>query len=269
MSKSTRSDFVDFIVPLWKRLELYDKTSKPDNQPKNDAADAAKNIPQGFIDAMDVRVQVFVEEQGVPLENELDDDDQKSFHWVAYASVPAKYSSNDSKPCDEKMESRRPSTGTSTKVPIGTIRMVPMPQPVHPNGKWETAVQKSSEGYVKLGRLSVTKEFRKAGISNLLINTALQFAREHPDELLPSMDPSMLEHYKQKGMVLDYYGLVLVHAQKGVQKVWQKYGFETDESMGTWDEEGIEHVGMWKRVDLATGRRGSGKVTLSGYAAHR
>ena len=31
--------------------------------------------------------------------------------------------------------------------------------------------------------------------------------------------------------------------------------------MGHWDEEGIDHVGMWKRVDVSDGRRKS-KVWL-------
>ena len=40
----------------------------------------------------------------------------------------------------------------------------------------------------------------------------------------------------------------MVHAQKQVQGFWEKYGFKVDEGMGTWDEEGIEHVGMWRRI---------------------
>ena len=72
-----------------------------------------------------------------------------------------------------------------------------------------------------------------------------------------------MESMRYNGSSFDFKGLVLVHSQKGVQKVWRKYGFETDESMGTWDEEGIEHVGMWKRVDIAEGRRKS-KIWLPG-----
>lgn len=74
---STNSDFVDFILPLRERLTLYDKTSPPSHQPKNDATDPAKSIPQGFIDAMMVREEVFVKEQGIALENELDFDDRR------------------------------------------------------------------------------------------------------------------------------------------------------------------------------------------------
>jgi hypothetical protein len=45
---STNSDFVDFILPLRERLNLYDNSSPSGRQPKNDATDPAKAIPQGF-----------------------------------------------------------------------------------------------------------------------------------------------------------------------------------------------------------------------------
>ena len=253
---STRSDFVDCIHPLKDRMKFYDASKPPTDQPKNDAADPARAVPQGFIDAMIVREAVFVQEQGVALENELDEDDDRSFHWVAYASIPVKQTSPDLKPHDEKMETSR-RTSTSTKVPVGTIRLVPPPHALHPGGKLETEVHKGNESYVKLGRLAVIKEFRKAGISKLLIETVLAFAREHPNDLLPHFDPGMLEAKKYEGAGVDFRGLVLVHAQTGVQKVWKKYGFDTDESMGSWDEEGIDHVGMWKRLDVSNARRKS------------
>lgn len=255
MAVSTRSEFVDFIVPLTERMKLYDKTKSPSDQPKNDATDPARAIPQGFINAMKVREEVFVKEQGVPLENEFDVDDPKSFHWTAYASIPAKATSPDLRPHDEKMGTRKAST--STKIPVGCIRLVPPPHDAHPNGKFSTDVHKANESYIKLGRLAVIKEFRKAGISKLLIETAFQFAKEHPNELLPQVDPTTLEQLKQDGIGMDFRGLVLVHAQTGVQKLWRRYGFETDESMGHWDEEGIEHVGMWRRLDVSGGRRAS------------
>ena len=48
----------------------------------------------------------------------------------------------------------------------------------------------------------------------------------------------------------EWNGLVLIHAQIGLQKFWARYGFEVDQSMGIWDEEGMDHVAMWKRLDL-------------------
>ena len=241
-------------------MRLYDPTKPPSQQSKNDATDVTKAIPQGFIDAMTVREEVFVKEQGVPLESEFDEDDPLSFHWVAYASIPVKQTSPELKPQDEKMDGTRRAS-TSTKIPIGTIRLVPPPHSSHPNGKNETAMHKSNESYVKLGRLAVIKEFRKAGISKLLIETALDWVRKHPYDTLPHLDPMEAMKSDAFGIGMEFRGLVLVHAQTGVQKVWKKYGFETDESMGIWDEEGIDHVGMWKKLDIVDGRRKS-KVRL-------
>lgn len=259
MAVATNSDFIDFIIPLRERMKFYDKTRPPIDQPKNDHADPARAIPQGFIDAMTVRELVYVKEQGVPLENEFDDEDPLAFHWVAYASIPGKARSNPNSP-DIKAKDARMDVGrrvsTSTKVPIGTIRMVPMPYPQpHPNGKYETAVHKSNEAYVKLGRLAVIKEFRKAGISNLLIDTALAFVRQHPYNTFAHYDGTDTQLPSMGQSSVDFRGLVLVHSQIGAQKVWRKYGFETDDSMGKWDEEGIEHVGMWKRLDVEQAKK--------------
>jgi hypothetical protein len=55
-------------------LEAYDTKVGPGQQPAG--------IPKAFLDAMEVREQVFVNEQGVPLENEFDSDDHRSCHWV-------------------------------------------------------------------------------------------------------------------------------------------------------------------------------------------
>ncbi|EMC92232.1 hypothetical protein BAUCODRAFT_38252 [Baudoinia panamericana UAMH 10762] len=273
MAVSTRSEFVDFIVPLHERLKLYDPRSPPSDQAKNNAADPTKRIPQGFLDAMTVREEVFVREQKVPLENEFDEDDSRSFHWVAYASIPTKAVSPDIKATNGTADPNR-RVSNSTKIPIGTIRLVPPPHPPHPTpgshhkaDALEGDLRKDSisphdgkEAYIKLGRLAVIREFRRTGISKLLIETALAFARQHPYEIMPHFDPAKMESLKQesdRGFGLEWKGLVLVHAQVGVQKVWRKYGFETDEAMGTWDEEGIEHVGMWRRLDIEGGRRRS------------
>ncbi|KAF2717292.1 hypothetical protein K431DRAFT_307065 [Polychaeton citri CBS 116435] len=277
-----RSEFVDCVTPgnLYGRLKLYDRTKPPTEQPGNDAADPARSIPQSFLDTMSVREEVYVKEQKVPLENELDQDDERSYHWVAYASL----GNSISPPTNgEAGVDRRAST--STKIPIGTIRLVPPPHPPHPapgtnhpadaldTGDAADPRDDHEEAYIKLGRLAVIKEFRKAGISRLLIETALAFAREHPYEMTPTYDPSQVEALKQAasqntGVGMDWKGLVLVHAQEaeGVQKVWRRHGFEKDDSMGVWVEEEISHVGMWKRLDVAESRRKS-KVFLNSGSA--
>ncbi|KXS96556.1 hypothetical protein AC578_1968 [Pseudocercospora eumusae] len=256
-----QSEFVDCIRPLGERLKHYDPKRSPTDQPDNDAiyeTDPARAVPQGFIDAMIVREEVYVKEQNVPLENEFDEDDPRSFHWVAYASIPAKANTNGN---GERKSSN------STKIPIGTIRLVPPPHAPHPPPSGSDSPQSThdepiKEPYVKLGRLAVIKEFRKAGISKLLIDTALNFAREHPHEVGPPLDPAQMEALK-KGLGVSFRGLVLIHAQTGAQNIWKKYGFETDESMGEWDEEGIPHVAMWKRIDVSDARRKS-KIWMGG-----
>jgi predicted GNAT family N-acyltransferase len=92
------------------------------------------------------------------------------------------------------------------------------------------------------------------GISNLLIRRAIDFVAKHPGDVRLQLDPAEREVYLQKNAALEFQGLIMVHAQIGVQKIWAKYGFETDEALGTWDEEGIDHVGMWKRVDTSKAR---------------
>lgn len=264
-----QSEFVDLIKPLHDRLRHYDPTKSPTAQSDNDAVydtDPARAVPQSFLDAMIVRERVYVQEQNIPLENELDEDDARSFHWVVYASMPLKAATNSNGAAGGGGGGGAERKGSgSTKMPIGTIRLVPPPHAPHPLGTHGSDEAKEghepSEPYVKLGRLAVIPEFRKAGISKLLIETALSYAKAHPYEVGPLLDPASMEALK-KGVAISWKGLVLVHAQVGVQKVWRKYGFETDESMGTWDEEGIDHVAMWRRVSVDQGRRTS-KIWLN------
>jgi predicted GNAT family N-acyltransferase len=260
---STNSDFVDFILPLRERLTLYDATSPPDRQPKNDATDPAKGIPQGFIDAMSVREAVFVQEQGVPLENELDFDDRRCFTWTAYASVPGHI-----KPVPEGGHPMRKQS-TSTKLAIGTIRLIPPPNTTnhafdkhrnmdgtpysHPTTK--SSFHDGREPFLTLGRLAILREFRKVGVSKLLIDSALTMAHDYPHIISEPPSASLIEDlHAHLGVNLDtntdWNGLVLIHAQIGLQKFWARYGFEVDEGMGIWDEEGMDHVAMWRRMDL-------------------
>jgi predicted GNAT family N-acyltransferase len=274
-----RSEFVDCIHPFYSKVKLYDCTRSPTDQPVNDGTDPAKALPQGFIDAMIVREEVYVKGQNVPLENELDDDDARSFHWVVYASIPVKQSSAEAQAGNGRSEAAR-RVSSSTKIPIGTIRLVPPPHPPHPtpnspapgetpdSRKDSPVAHDRKEAYIKLGRLAVIPEFRKAGISKLLIETALAWARANPYEIIPPLDPAKLESLRQEsdhGIGMDWKGLTMVHSQDypGVRKVWQKYGFEVDESLGRWDEEGIPHVAMWKRLDTDSGRRKSRPWGLS------
>lgn len=64
--------FMQFLRPS--NLNEYDRHKRPIEQ--------LGDVPKVFLDAMEIREQVFVIEQGVPLENEFDSDDARSCHWV-------------------------------------------------------------------------------------------------------------------------------------------------------------------------------------------
>lgn len=100
----------------------YDRSKPPGEQPAS--------VLKAFLDAMEVRESVFVQEQGVPLEFELDDDDPRSCHWVIYASVNRIVQREER---DEATgEVTRPQRSETRSQPIGTVRLVPFPHPPHP-----------------------------------------------------------------------------------------------------------------------------------------
>jgi predicted GNAT family N-acyltransferase len=70
----------------------------------------------------------------------------------------------------------------------------------------------------------------------MLVETSLKWAAEHKEEISGQ----------------GWKGMVLVHAQVSVEKMWAKMGFVTDDKLGRWDEEAIEHLGMWRRLELDT-----------------
>ncbi|KAL2417276.1 hypothetical protein ABEF91_005201 [Exophiala dermatitidis] len=158
-----------------------------------------EGAPQVFLDAMEVRIKVFCEEQNCALEPELDEDDLRSWHWVAYQDGQ----------------------------PVSVIRIVPPPHGPHPNGFHDP----SEEPYVKLGRVATMKNARGKGLSRMLTDAAFRYHAAHKEEIDP-----------------EWNGLVLCHAQVDVEKMYSKLGFVTDPRLGRWDEEGIEHLGMWKRL---------------------
>ncbi|KIX07846.1 uncharacterized protein Z518_02500 [Rhinocladiella mackenziei CBS 650.93] len=160
--------------------------------------------PKIFLDAMDVRTKVFCDEQKCSLEAELDEDDPRSWHWVAYQTA-----------------------GPNLDQPVSVIRIVPPPHGPHPNGLSDP----NEEPYVKLGRVATLANARGKGFSRLLTEEAFRWLGAHKDEVAPGWN-----------------GLTLAHAQVDVEKLYAKLGFETDDKLGRWDEEGIEHLGMWKRV---------------------
>ena len=64
---------------------------------------------------------------------------------------------------------------------------------------------------------------------------------------------------------MTWNGLVMIHAQANLQAMWERHGFQEElrnehgeieaAAEPHWIEEGIEHVGMWKRLPLEREKR--------------
>ncbi|KAJ3505263.1 hypothetical protein NM208_g16215 [Fusarium decemcellulare] len=263
--------FIAFLGPS--KLEGFRRGAPLEEQPPT--------IPQTFVDAMEVREQVFVEEQKVPAENEFDTDDPRSCHWVVYASVNK---TEELEVRDEEGNVIHPRRSSTRSTPIGNIRLVPFPHPPHPRegGKYwggvlegkngqesentstsptttkafiadrATSFHDGREPYVKLGRLAVIKEFRGHRLAGLLVNTVIAWLKANPSFFDPSIKGIGLEQLgaSTEKDIPQWGGLVCVHAQKDVVGVWEKWGFKVDKGMGTWEEEGIPHVGMFQRLEI-------------------
>jgi predicted GNAT family N-acyltransferase len=273
--------FINSIGPS--ALDGYKPAQPREEQPSN--------ILATFLDAMDVRMAVFVDEQNVPAEVEFDIDDPRSRHWVVYASVNKIESPE--KLADDGITVLEPRRSSTTTLPIGTLRCVPFPHPPHPTpgkrylgGELEddgtktdvaagddaspslvvrrpslklsnmtdrkTSLHDGVEPYVKLGRLAVAKEFRRHKLASLLVKTALQWLRTNPGAFDLSISEVGLEQLGagDDAKVPRWDGLVCVHAQTAALAFWEKLGFEKDEEMGTWWEDGIEHHGMFHKLKV-------------------
>ncbi|KAF3907387.1 hypothetical protein ABW21_db0201265 [Orbilia brochopaga] len=186
-----------------------------------------------FADAMAVRIDVFVKEQGVPEENEQDELDKDAMHWVVYASIPRL-----SPPSSSQKKDRHAIDGVTSdaelsqnRTPVGTIRLIPPPV--------------SKKPYVLLGRLAVLKPFRTLGLGKLLLQEALRYAEAE----------GTAGRFDCPGEGIKWDGKCYVHAQTSAHGWWARNGFYLDDA-DEWDEEGIPHVGMWRDIVLER-RRGS------------
>ncbi|TAQ90350.1 hypothetical protein B7494_g1335 [Chlorociboria aeruginascens] len=254
------SPLIEFLGPS--NLTGYERNLQPSQQPAH--------IPKTFLDAMEVREQVFVVEQGIPLESEYDPDDSRACHWVIYASVNSITEPERKDAVGNIIKAQKSSTQTK---PIGTIRLVPFPHEPHPepgssyfldalNTNSElslppfivdraTTYHDGKEPYIKLGRVAVVKEFRGTGIANILVNTALTWARQNPRFFNPTKCMGMEKTGASSIEEIPVWkGLMCVHAQEQVANAWAKWGFYIDGGMGTWFEEGIRHVGMFQRLHI-------------------
>lgn len=204
-------------------------------------------------------------EQHCPLDTEIDADDARSWHWIAF----------------------------DRDLPVATLRLVPVTAiPVREGQKREdgwkavvvmekehlgvsdreaaadaavggeggrrtephhgaTRMWDGREAYVKIGRMATLSSHRGRGIAQMLVEEAMEWAGDHAAELSHSDEIG-----KSRTALVGWEGLVLSHAQKSVQGWWAKMGFEVDEGLGVWWEEGIEHVGMWRRVQVGKLKEG-------------
>lgn len=251
MPSAPPTEFFAFLPPPGESILAYDIALPPSAQ--------SDEVPREFVAAMSVRRAAFVDEQHCPPEKEQDEDDQRSFHWVLYVSV-----------ANMTREGGRKGSETS-KVPATTMRLVPPPHPPHPNagghqtGHADRSKQAPSgakaskwhdgnEPYVRLGRLATMPAYRGLGLAGLITGCALEWASSHPFSLVPLPSPTSTEAAKVGRGGLEqrqeWKGLVLIHAQKRLEGMYRKFGFETDEALGEWLENGMTHVGMWKRIPV-------------------
>ncbi|OAA57458.1 acetyltransferase [Niveomyces insectorum RCEF 264] len=264
--------------PFFTVLEAPNINGYDPRRRREPASAQPASVPRPFVDAMSVRLAVFVDEQGVPPDAELDEDDPRSCHLPRQA-------------------------------PLGTVRVVPYPQPPHPQpgaaytiingenvlqGHWvaptdgtatttsgqgagdkaglvyvpaaagapsvevaaaaadrPTALHDGREPYVKIGRLAVVQSARGQRLGQLLVEKALDWIRTHPDAFdRPPFAAAAAAASPSGTPAAQFNGLVCVHAQAHLDKFYERLGFVVDKDMGTWWEEGIPHVGMFQRVDL-------------------
>ncbi|KAM7212819.1 putative acyl n-acyltransferase [Rhypophila decipiens] len=114
--------FISLLEPP-NDLSSYNRHLPPSQQ-------TCTSLPKVFLDAMEVREAVYVKEQGVPLEFEQDDDDNRAVHWVIYASVNQTIEPEIRDPSTNALI--RPRRSESRSMPIGTLRLIPFPHPPHP-----------------------------------------------------------------------------------------------------------------------------------------
>ncbi|KAG2215333.1 hypothetical protein INT45_011174 [Circinella minor] len=137
---------------------------------------------------IDVRIKVFVDEQKYPLETETDDEyDPISAHWLATCQI----------------------ADTNERVPVGTIRLVPV---------------KNDKQVGKLGRLAVLSDARGLSLGKKLTLT-------------------MLEDAKVQGIKS-----IVLDAQIDKRGFYEKIGFAVEDAdKEPYLVDGTPHCKMWMR----------------------
>ena len=203
-----------------------------------DGTTESSQAPPLFLDAIRVRKTVFIEEQKCGGEGELDGEDERSWHWVIFAKeyeggkeVPAAtIRFIPPSPVDSPAGQQHQANGASGKE--DNTQPAEQAKPLEPNIAG-SLLWDQKEPYATIGRLATVKQFRGRGFASLLMKEAMKWGKEHARE-----------------MDVGWKGLINLHGQLYLEKWYQSFGFEVDEGLGHWYEEGIEHSGLWKRLDL-------------------
>lgn len=99
------------------------------------------------------------------------------------------------------------------------------------------------EPFLMMGRLATRREFRGRGYAKRLIEEAVGWAGGHRGDVVR-------DWRDERGERVRWRGLFLAHAQVDKEVWYAGMGWRTDVGLGKWDECGIMHVGMWRRVEV-------------------
>lgn len=151
-----------------------------------------------------------------------------------------------------------PPAAAPSSAAVATIRLVPIhgtsgasthwpvrPGWGHPNYAGST-IWDGVEGYVKIGRLATVREARGQGWGRVLVEEVVDWAGRNKEVVGREVEKQGEGEEESGG----WKGLIGCHAQSHLEGWYGKLGFVRDAGMGEWEEDGIPHVGMWRRVEV-------------------
>jgi len=124
-----------------------------------------EDAPTDFEHAVQIRTAVFVEEQGLPVEEELDEYDDEAIHWLIT---------------------------TQAGEPVATGRIIP----------YQEGCQ--MRPVAKIGRISVKKSMRGLGLGDLLMQEILRVAMEEGyDQAILDARTPVVPFYEKLGFITE------------------------------------------------------------------